>query len=249
MAKKYWEKLSNKRLQFYDAPQDLRDTDLDARIADLQTLLALPAEVKALLAGAMPAVADEAAFDALFQDELELKLDIRDFMHGQTVTVLEQIDVVDYRWMSPADLAGGMAAVESVCGEEAGNPAAQAINGVNGDNWQHDLDHPHEIVIDLGYKKRIDGIRIALPTSSPGTPFILRDVQVHLANGVAGLDNPESHVGVDLEFADAGDNDRALTSHVGRYLRLQIGSTDHHSNHITVRDIYLRTRVRTFGEV
>lgn len=246
MARKFWERLSGTRIQFYDEPQDLMIADADARILELQNILTAPNEVKAIMVQSFPGAETEAEFDKIFQDELDRLADQRDYFSNQNVTVQDTIDVVDHRWMSPSEMSLAPGVIESFCGEEIGNEAANAIDGLNGTNWQHDFDHVHDITIDLGYKKRIDGIRISL-TASPGSPLQLSGVQVFVAGSVNNLTNPASHVGVDLSFTDPLDNDRNLTIRNGQFVKLEIGSTAHASNHITIREIQLRTKPRTAG--
>ena len=245
MARKFWEKVNGSRIQFYDEPRDLLLVDVDARIAEIQVVLGLADSVKALLIQSFPGVQSEAEFDAIFEDELRELADQRDYYHGSNVTVQETIDVIDHRWMSPADMSLGAGTIVSVCGEEVGNEAIKAIDGAGGTNWQHDVDEVHVIVFDLGYKKRIDGIRIKNP-GGPGNPLRLTGVDVDVANNFGGLDKPESRVGSGLAFEDPNSNDRNLTTRTGRFVRLTIAATAHASNHVTVREIEMRTRPRTF---
>lgn len=246
MARKFWEKLSNTRLQFYDEPQDLREADLDQLIADNQEILALPDSAKAILVEANPTVGTEAEFDAIFENELARLADIKDYMSGQTVTLSDTIDVVDHRWMSPADMALGPGTIVSFCGEEVANPAVNAIDGANGTNWQHDVNEVHQLEIDLGYRKRIDGIRV-VNSATPGGPLQLSGVDVRVANRLGRLDDTESLVGTGLAFTDPNQNDRDLTLRNGRFIRITVGSTGHGNNNITIREIEFRTRPRTFG--
>lgn len=244
MARKFWERVNATRIQFYDEPQDLMRDEADARILEIQTLLALPNEVKALLVQSFPSVSTEAEFNKIFQDELDELADRRDYYSNQNVTIQEIIDVIDHRWMSPSDMSIAPGVIHSFCGEEVSNPATNAIDGTAGTNWQHDVDEEHQLIIDLGYSKRIDGIRIK-NTPSPGAALLLSGVQVFAANTINNLD--ANQIGVDLTFLDPNDNDRTLTTKNGRYVKIVIGSTGHASNHITIRDIEFRTRPRTFG--
>lgn len=246
MARKFWERVNNNKIQFYDEPSDLQKDVMDARIAELQEVLAQPDHIKAMLVQAFPSVSTEAEFNAIFEDELAALADQRDYYDNDNVTTQEVIDVIDYRWMSPADMSLGAGVVVSACGEEVGNEAIGAIDSIGGNSWQHDVDHVHEILFDLGYVKRIDGIRVR-NTATPGDPLQLSGVQVYVAGSINNLDSPGAYVGTDLEFTDPSDNDRDLTPRNGRYIKVVIGSTAHTSNHITVRDIELRTRPRTFG--
>ncbi len=247
MARKFWERVSGTKILFYKGPLELLRDDADTQISELQAVLALPSNLKALIAGGLAGIAqDEAAFDAHFEDQLQEVADRRDYFHGDNVTVQETIEVVDHRWMSPADMALGAGAIVEVCGEETGNEAINAIDGAGGTNWQHDVDHEHELTFDLGYLKRIDGIRV-ISSPTPGVALQLSNVQVRVSGSIGGFDKPESHVGVDLAFTDPDNNDRDLTIRNGRYVRITVGSTAHGDNHITVREIELRTRPRTFG--
>lgn len=246
MARKFWEKVSNTKIQFYDAPREEIRDDVDARIADLQAIVALPDSQKAIIAETLPGGLTSEEFDQIYQDEIDELADIRDWMNAAVVTVSEDIDSVDHRWMSPADMALGAGAIYSVCGEEGGNEAIGAIDGVGGNSWQHDADEVHVIVFDLGYVKRISGLRVK-NTPSPGAALQLSNVDVDVASAVANLDKPESRVGEALEFTAGDDVDQDLTLRNGRYVRVTIGSTAHASNHITVRDFEVRVVPRTAG--
>lgn len=246
MARKFWEKVNNTKIQFYDDPNDFLEADVDARITELQTILALPDNAKALLVQSFPSVTTEAEFNKIFEDELDLLADRKDNFGNQTVTVQDTIDVIDHRWMSPSEMSVAPGVIHSFCGEEVANLAAFAIDGIGANSWQHDVDEVHELIIDLGYKKRIDGLRVK-NTASPGNPLLLSGVDIFVANGINGLDDPDNLVGLDLAFTDPSDNDRTLTTKTGRYIKMTVGSTGHGSNHITIRDIEFRMRPRTFG--
>lgn len=244
MARKFFERQNATTLNAFDGPAELLKATADARILELQDILTQPDYIKGPMAAGIPGVGTEAEFDAFFQDELEILGDQGDFYDNSTVTRVESFNAVDHRWMSPSDLRLGPGTIQSVCGEEIGNEAIQAIDGLNNTNWQHDFDHVHDLTIDLGLKKRIDGIRIKL-TASPGTPLQLSGVQIFVAGSVAKLTDSASHVGVNLAFTDPLDNDRNLTIRNGQFVKLEIGSTAHPSNHITIREIQLRVKPRT----
>jgi hypothetical protein len=244
MARKFFERENSTTLNAFDGPAELDKAVADARILELQDILSQPDYVKATMVAGVPGVQTEAEFNAFFEDELHTLGDQGDFYANETVTVPESFDAVDHRWMSPADLRLGPGTIQSVCGEEVGNEAIQAIDGVNNQNWQHDFDHVHDIIIDFGLIKRVNGIRFNL-SAVPAGPLQLFDVQVFIAGTVAKLTDPASHVGVDLTITDGGDNDRNLTIRNGRFVQIQIGSTGHVSNHITIRDILFRMKPRT----
>lgn len=243
MAKKFFERENSTTLNAFDGPVTLDKVVADARILELIDILDEPDYIKELMvAGTGAGTVDE--FDAQFQSELDTLGDQGDFYANETVTVVESFNAVDHRWMTPADLRLGAGTIQSVCGEEVGNEAIQAIDGLNNTNWQDDVDHVHDITIDLGLIKRINGVRISL-TASPAGPLQLSGVQVFVARTVAKLADAASHVGVDLEFTDPLDNDRNLTIRNGQFVKIEIGSTGHGSNHITIREIQLRMKPRT----
>lgn len=246
MARRFWEKVSNQKIQFYDNPSEEDRDDIDAEIIDLQAILALPTSQKAIIAETLPGGLTEEQFDQVYEDRINLLADVRDWMDNEVVTQAENIDSVLHRWMTPADMALGPGVVTSFCGEEVGNEAVGAIDGVGGNSWQHDVDEVHVIVFDLGYKKRIDAIRVK-NTAAPGGPLQLSNVDVDVAGTVAKLDDAESRVGTALEFTGPNDQDQVLTIRNGRYVRVTIGSTGHASNHITVRDFEVRVVPRTKG--
>ena len=246
MARKFWERVSGGRLRFYTDPRDFVRADVLAEITRLQDILALPNETKAIMAAGIPGLASEADFDRFFQDQIDELADVADYFGYARVQ--ETIDTFDHGYMSPSAATLGAGTIVSVCGEESGNEAINAIGGTVGANWQHDVDHAHELVFDFGYDKRIDGIRFRNP-ASPGGPLILGGIDVFVSTRVKGLDNPNSHVGVGLSMTApaAGDVDFDLTPRNGRYVKLTVASTGHGRNHITIRDIHLRVRARTFG--
>ena len=246
MARKFWERVGAQRIRFYTDPEEFVKDDVVAEIARLQAILALPDTTKALIAAGLPGGAeDEAAFDRIWLDQIEQLADILDYWDYDQQT--EDVVTVLQGWLSPANMSLGPASIVAVSGEEVGNEAINAIDGQNGTNWQSDVDEVHEIIFDLGYSKRIDGICVK-NTASPGNPLLLRNCDVYVNNSVNGLaTNANAQVGTGLDFADPDRNERDLTTRNGRYVRLVIGSTDHPQNHVTVREIEIRCRARTFG--
>lgn len=246
MARKFWERVSGQKLRFYTDPEEFTKDDVVAEIARLQAILLLPDETKALIAaGQVGSIQTEAEFAQLFQRQIDELADILDYWTYDQQT--EDVVTVLQGWMSPADMALGPATIVAVCGEEVGNESAGAIDGTGTTNWQHDEDHAHEIIFDLGYSKRIDGICVK-NTASPGNPLLLRGCDVYVNNTLNGLaTNANAHVGVGLDFADPDRNERDLATRNGRYVRMTIAGSDHNSNHVTVRDIELRVRARTFN--
>lgn len=260
MAKKYWERVGGNQIRFYDEPlQVLKDETL-ARISELQEILAAPDHIKAFIAQANPAISTEEEFEKVFTDELEELAERLDYWEMDTLE--EMFDIADSGWFKLSDGQLGPGTVVAVCGEEIGNEAALAIDGLSGTNWQHDHDHTgeldadenpaefHDIVFDMGYKARIDGIRFNLG-ATPGNPLQLSDVNVYISSSENGVfNNPNTHVGVALEATAPNNGNFAeldLTIRTGRFVRITVGSTGHNSDHITIKEVEVRKRTRTQG--
>lgn len=239
MARKFVERENSTTLNLFDGPEEYDKDAITARIAEIDDILDDPDYKKQLMVAGTPNVTTEAEFDALFENERDQLGSLADFYSSATVTVVESFDAVDHRWMSPSDLFLAPGTIESVCGEEAGKEAVNAIDGTGTTNWQHDIDHEHEITVDLGLLKRISGIRV-INSAAPAGPLQLSGVQVYVAGTVAKLADAASHVGVDLAFTDPLDNDRDLTARNGRFVKVTIGSTGHADNHVTMRELELR---------
>ncbi len=254
MARKFWERVGGNQIRFYDEPlQVLKDETL-ARIAELQEILAAPDHIKAFIAQGNPAINTEEEFEEIFTDELEELAERLDYWDMDTI--VESIDVADSGWFNLSDGQLGPGTVVAVCGEEIGNEAPLAIDGQGGTNWQHDHDHTgeedefHELIVDLGYKARIDGIRFNLG-ATPGNALRLSVVNIYVASSESGVfNNPNAHVGVDLEATAPNNGNFAeldLTIRTGRFVRITVGSTGHNLNHITLKDFEIRKRPRTQG--
>ena len=242
MARKFWERLSGQRIQFYDEPQDFMRDDVDARIAEIQTILALDNSVKALLAQANPGLRSEAEFDQFFQDELEELADLRDYYGYDQVQ--ETVDTFSKGWLGGPDFTLGPATV--VDSSETTGIAAQAIDGVNNQQWtENGADGPHFLVIGWGYSKRLDGIRFRTG-STVGNAQQLNGMQVFAANGLGGL--PNNQVGTDLVIPATPNADPwhefDLAPKNARFLRLEIGGSAQGQDNIQINELELRFRTR-----
>ena len=245
MSRKFWERMSANKVRFYGTPADYHKDELLADIAELRAVLDVPGSVKEIMVAAMPMVDTIEAFDKGYQSEIGRLADMVDYFGYESEE--ETISTFSFGWMSPADMALGPATVVDVCCEEIGNEAAGAIDGVGSNTWKHQENHAHHLVLDLGYNKRIDGIRFK-KTASPPAATDLIGVDVRVAGGLAGLEHPEALVGSDLMADRPGDNDFMLTPRTGRKVKITVNSTGAGNNSITIRDIEFRFRAHTFGE-
>ncbi len=251
MARKYWERVGGNQIRFYDEPLDLKKDEVDDRIAELQAILALPDNIKELLAQANPGIEDEAAFDQIFEDEIEQLADQRDYWDMDQI--VENITVVETGFWSPSAAALGPGTIESVSSEQVGFEAIQAIDGVNGTEWQTDaLGGPHEIVFGWGYKKRFDGIRWRVG-AAVGNPQAWEGVSIWIANGLNGLDDPGNLALDNVDIAVVGTlTDPWLevdfpAKESGRYCRIVITGTGRGDNRADAGEIELRQNTRTTG--
>lgn len=242
MARKFWERVSGQRIQFYDEPQDFQRDDVDARIVELQDVLALPANIKALLVQSNPIFNTEAEFDRAFSDELEELADLRDY-YGYTETQ-EIVDVFSSGWLAGPDFTLGPATV--VSSSQTTGVAAQAIDGVGNQQWEENgADGPHFIVIGWGYSKRLDGIRFRTGASASARQQ-LNGLQVFAAGRENAL--PDNQIGTDLVIPATPNADPFHEFDVGpknaRFLRLDIGGSAQGQDNITINELELRFRTR-----
>ncbi len=247
MARKFWERLGSQNIQFYRDPLQLNRDDTDARIADIQGILALDDEQKAILVGLNP------NFDpfAALQDELEALADQRDYWDYDQI--VENITVVERGWWTPADAVLGAGTITSVSSEQGGSEAIQAIDGVSGTEWMSAVDAaPHELVFGWQYKKKFDGIRWRVGPSI-GNPQAWEGVSVWIANGQGGLDDDGNRVLEDVDIAVVGTHaDPWLEldfskKQTGRFCRITIAGTGRGDNRADAGEIELRANVITSG--
>lgn len=265
MARKFWEKLGGNKIQFYDEPAIVEKDAALARIVELDEILNASDHIKSFIAQANPAITTEQEFYDLFEEERAELAERLDYWGMDTI--VESVDVVDSGFFRPADGQLGPATVVAVSNDEVGFEAAFAIDGITANTWrsednpQADPDNivPHDLIVDLGYKRRISAIRIH-QGASPGNRLLLSDVNVFVAlklNGLldnpdGGVNNPSTQVGFNLDFSNPADivgnfNEQPLATRSGRFIRITIALTGHNQNALTFRDFEIKQHPRTFG--
>lgn len=247
MARKFWEKLNNNRIQFYDEPADFIKADLEAELVEAQSILALPDNLKMLLAGNNPGFESEDDFTDHYEGIIADLAERLDYYDHDTVD--ETVTVITDTWLSPADAKLGPAIVVDVCGEEATYEAVNAIDGANGTQWRHDANEVHVLTFDWGYKKRFNGMRFSLPATSPNVRMYLTDFDLRIAGNLNGLDDPANEVitGGAMAGTETGDVDFMFSNKNGRYVRLTVNATAHTNNNVRIREILLQAVARTAG--
>lgn len=265
MARKFWERLGGQRIQFYKDPLEInRDEGLE-RIADLQAILNLDDDQKALIAGQLPQGGGD-PFEAL-QDELNELADQVDYWDYEQIT--ESLTVVERGWFSPADGQLGPGTIVSVSSELAGAEAIGAIDKTGSTRWESlpeggspDNPLPHDLRFTWGYPKRTQGIRFRVGPTIQG-PEILEGVSIWLSQMPGGLNNDNNRFLDNVNLADVAvhndpwleieDFGALVSPNVNMikgnavYCRIEISSTGAGNNRAVIRDIEMRCLVRTFG--
>lgn len=251
MARKFWERVGGNQIRFYNEPEDVKKDEAQARIIELQDIVALDANIKALLVQSNPAIESEAAFDAIFTDEIESLADLLDYWDMDQI--VDNITTVNSGWWSPSDASLGPATIESASSEVVGSEANLAIDGVTGTEWMtNDLGGPHEIVFGWQYNKQFDAIRWRVGASI-GNPQAWEGVSVWVANSVGGLDNDSNRALDNVDIAVAGTHTDPwleldfAQKESGRFCRIVITGTGRADDRADAGEIELRNLVRTFG--
>lgn len=152
MARRFYEpKAGGTELDLVIDPQtftQVQDQDDLAIVTEFQTLSDVARAEVAVRSG-FPTLE---AFDSNLTDrfeELSDRLDYYGYENRQ-----ETINVRDGAWFIPD-------AIAFRCGEEVGNEAGLAIDGVNSTSWRHNTDERHTFIVQLRpYSKRFGKIRI-----------------------------------------------------------------------------------------
>ncbi len=246
MARWFWERLGAERIQFYPEPQTLRKSEIEAEIAELQEIQALAPNLKRRIAGGLAKVISESDYDARVRERIEELADLHDHWNGELIT--ETIEVISHYWMRPGattlpGLPAGILYSSGMDGPDVG--ASKILDADFSTRWEISFS-PAEVVIDLGYPKRIDGIRVR-QGAKPGPRENLAAVDVYAALHPNQLEDEGNLIGSGLAFNDGatdGWNAKDLTPKRARYVRILITKTDHASDHAIVRGVEFRTRCR-----
>lgn len=167
-------------------------------------------------------------YDAWLEDRIWEIKDRLDFYSYQNRD--ETITVRDGDWFTPI-------AIESVCGEEVGNPATNMIDGDNGTWWQHVDNEAHDVVLQLrDYRKRVTKIRIRRDNNVRSQ---LQNLDVYAALNTGNLDNPNNLKATGVELLTPADwNEVVFDSPRNcRYIRLTGFGSAQAANEVRIREI------------
>ena len=142
----------------------------------------------------------------------------------------------------------------SVCGEDVVHTLASALNGT--DYWEHTINHSHEFVVDLGQTYNVQKVRGR--SDLAGDPrlvqFYVSDDTGDWGAAVGIISGPTG------EWEDVGDGNFVeinTTDKNGRYVRVNISSTEHPTEYLlfgydpakTIFDVYVAATVPTAGQI
>ncbi len=143
----------------------------------------------------------------------------------------------------------------SVCGEDVVHTLASALNGT--DYWEHVIDHAHEFVVDLGQTYNVQKVRgrSNLAGDPQSVQFYVSDDTGDWGVAVGNISGPPPY-----EWEDVGDGNFVeinTTDKNGRYVRVNISSTEHPNDNLlfgydpakTIFDVYVAATVPTAGQI
>lgn len=256
MATRFYERLNANKIRIWQVTTEFDFETVKGDISELKELIELSDGAKEQLvlkspelAGTMPDPEKSIVenFDEVNEKKREQLQNVLDYWDMDRIPASGIEEVVDsYIDLSKINQGSG-ALIESFCGEELLNPASNAINGQNGNHWEHILDGPHFITIDFNYVKTIDAVRVWIPNNN--APFKLRDVVLKGSQNINQIDNEGNIIASGVDFT--GDNSWAEFEFPGgnkkmRYLRMENMSTDHILNTIRIREIEVRSIVKFY---
>ena len=243
---KEYEVIGGDTLRVVRTQVDLPNADDDARLAILL-------EIQADSDGARTEIAQAkgltlAEYDTQLQDEI---WDLRERIDYIDVhpTVSKSRTVVDGVWLRPE-------AVESFCGEDAGDPAVDSINGINSDFWRHSTNEAHEIVYRIrdSHPKKVSRIRFRYNSTEPAREQ-LDQMTVRAAKNLPKIDDPENELETALDITwPTGQGSTwvevTLTKKKpkARYIKLTGFGSANANNQIQIREFEVYCEPRITGD-
>ena len=70
-----------------------------------------------------------------------------------SISKVDGISIITAAWVTPT-------AIHAKCGESAGHPASNTIDGSLSSEWNHTIGHEHWIIFDLGETKTVQKVRL-----------------------------------------------------------------------------------------
>lgn len=224
-------------LDLYIDPDTFTQAGDNAELSLIQEIQSLSDVLRADIA-ISKGFQDIASYDASLVDKSDEILDRLDFYSYENR--LESFNVRDGAWFVPD-------AIVDVCGEEVGNEAIMAIDGVNSTQWRHNVTERHTLTVQLRpYPKKITKIRIRHGAGAPDREQ-LQNIDIRASKSLAGILNPNNQV---LTAANpiwvAGDwTEIPLDKNKAnaRFIRI-ISDTIRGDNFIQIRELEVRVETR-----
>ncbi|MCP4900200.1 MAG: hypothetical protein GY906_24780 [bacterium] len=218
-------------LTLWTDPNLFVKTNLEAELAVIEELRGLSNETRTFVALSQRYPSLE-TYDEFHLDASRTRLkNLIDFFDYDNEPL--NLNVKEGAWFTPLW-------VEDFCGEEVGDEAALSIDGQNNTWWQHNVDHAHEITWRLrDYKKRMSKMEVRVQSSSRHK---LTDVDIYIADTVAGLTNPNNLVlsGVNLILTNAWEEIDFGSKRNGQYIRFTGFGSQHGNNEVRIADVRMR---------
>lgn len=174
---------------------------------------------------------DLESFDSFTQDRIDSANDLLDSF--DYVTKVQNLTVKDGAWFSPDS-------IQSVESEDVGNEASRSIDGNTVTFFRDSVNHQHVIIFKLrDYPKKISKIRFWYTGSARER---INNMDVHAANAVPNIDEPENILETDINLDWGVVNDvwiehtLASKKNKARYIKLVVDDTDNGNNHIQIRE-------------
>ena len=242
---KFQDKIGGNRFDQYGVPDQRLKDALAAEVVTIDAALTVPETTidQILSIAAERSATTGAAVLSELQDRRNKRQQQIRLWELSTQQIIFEEPIATLLRFDPA--LGG--AVQSVCGEEVGNEAVGVLT--DGGKWNHLLDEPHSIVLDLGNPEVFDAVGVSID-AGVNTSHLLRGVDVFASIGLSGIDDPANQILTAVDFATLdSDNLTVLASNKkARYVKLTNITTDNPQNSLRVKCIKVRVVPKFFGE-
>lgn len=239
MAKRFYQPFGGgDQLRLYIDPEEYSEANDQAALAEIQEIEALSDNVRAQL-GLCNGFGNLADYDEHLEEkrfEIEDRLDYYSYDNRT-----ETLNVRDGAWFSPE-------AIESFCGEDGSDPAANSIDGNNSSVWRHSANERHSIVYRLrSYPKKITRVRFRFNVSLPVIEQMV-NLDIRAAKALSQIDEPRNLLeqGLNIDWGLVGgwvEHTLATPKFNARYIKLEF-DTNQVNGHGQIREFEVRVETR-----
>ena len=238
MAIRWYKPVAGPGLNLFIDPQSFTQTEDQEALALVQEIEASNELVRTEL-GVCRGFSSLQEYDDYLEDQRWQLQDRLDYYNYDNRT--EQLDVRDGAWFSPD-------AVELVCGEDAGDVAADSIDGDTGTFWRHSAIERHSIIYRLrDYPKKVSKMRIWHAATGTNREQ-LQNIDVFASRALGNIDDPANQLlaGFTPPWSATGDwnvIDFTFKKNKARYVKLLFDS-NRPDGQIQIREIEIRVETR-----